>query len=174
MKFDLNKSLALLQRTPNVLEALLKDLPEDWTTHNEGGKSWSPYDVVGHLIHGEKTDWIDRTKIILFEGPDKTFTPFDRFAQFKESQGKTLNQLLDEFKKLRLTNLKTLESFNITKDMLDKTARHPSLGKVTLRNLLATWTAHDLNHIYQIIRVMAKHYRPEVGPWSQYLRLVNE
>jgi len=174
MNFDLNNSLAILRRTPDVLETLLKDLPEPWTMHNEGGKSWSPYDVVGHLIHGEKTDWIARTKIVLFEGPEKTFTPFDRFAQFKDSQGKTLNQLLAEFRTLRLANLKTLEGFKITDEMLDKTAQHPSLGKVTLRNLLATWTAHDLNHIYQIVRVMAKHYKTEVGPWSQYLRLVNE
>ncbi|HEX2896999.1 MAG TPA: DinB family protein [candidate division Zixibacteria bacterium] len=174
MNFDLNQALAILRRTPDVLETLLKDLPEPWTMQNEGGKSWSPYDVIGHLIHGEKTDWIDRTKIVLFEGPDKTFTPFDRFAQFQESQGKSLNQLLAEFRTLRLANLKTLEGFKITADMLDKTAMHPSLGKVTLRNLLATWTAHDLNHIYQIVRVMAKHYKTEVGPWSQYLRLVNE
>ncbi len=174
MQFDLNKSLGLLQRTPDVLKTLLKDLPEDWTMPNEGGKSWSPYDVVGHLIHGEKTDWIDRIKIIVFEGPTKTFAPFDRFAQFKDSQGKTLNQLLKEFKTLRQTNLKTLEGFKITKKMLDKTAMHPSLGQVTLRNLLATWTAHDLNHIYQIVRVMAKNYKNEVGPWVQYLRLMNE
>ncbi len=174
MQFDLNKSLAILRRTPDVLETLLLDLPDDWTMHNEGGKSWSPYDVVGHLIHGEKTDWIERIKIILFEGPDKTFTPFDRFAQFKDSQGKTLNQLLKEFKTLRLANLKTLEELKITEEMLDKTAMHPSLGRVTLRNLLATWTAHDLNHTYQIVRVMAKNYKTEVGPWVQYLRLVNE
>ena len=174
MNFDLNNSLAILRRTPDILETLLKNLPDDWTMQNEGGKSWSPYDVVGHLIHGEKTDWIDRIKIILFEGPEKTFTPFDRFAQFKDSQGKTLNQLLQEFKTLRQANLKTLEGFKITSDMLDKTALHPSLGKVTLRNLLATWAVHDLNHIYQIVRVMAKNYKTEVGPWVQYLRLLNE
>ncbi len=174
MNFDLNNSLAILRRTPDVLETLLKDLPDDWTMQNEGGKSWSPYDVIGHLLHGEKTDWIERTRIILFEGPDKTFTPFDRFAQFKDSQGKTLNQLLKEFKTLRQANLKTLESFKITDEMLDKTAMHPSLGQVTLRNLLATWTTHDMNHIYQIVRVMAKHYKTEVGPWVKYLRLVNE
>lgn len=174
MNFELNQSLAVLRRTPEVLETLLKDLPDSWTMQNEGGKSWSPYDVVGHLIHGEKTDWIARTKIIIFEGPDKSFTPFDRFAQFKESQGKTLNQLLQEFRTLRMANIKTLEGFKITDAMLDKTALHPSLGRVTLCNLLATWTAHDLNHIYQIIRVMAKLYKTEVGPWAQYLRLVNE
>lgn len=174
MSFELNKSLTILKRTPEVLETLLKDLPENWTMHNEGGKSWSPFDVVGHLIHGDKTDWIERTKIILFEGPDKTFTPFDRFAQFEESKGKNMNQLLQEFRKLRVANIKTLEELKITDDQLDKTALHPSLGKVTLRNLLATWTAHDLNHIYQIVRVMAKQYKSEVGPWVQYLRLVNE
>jgi hypothetical protein len=174
MNFELNNALSLLRRTPDVLETLLKDLPEDWTMHNEGGKSWSPYDVVGHLIHGEKTDWIARTKIVLSDELEKTFTPFDRFAQFEESKGKSLNQLLQEFRTLRLANVKTLEGFKITDSMLDKTAMHPSLGKVTLRNLLATWTTHDLNHIYQIVRVMAKHYKTEVGPWSQYLRLVNE
>ena len=174
MQFDLNKSLEILRRTPDVLETILRDLPDDWTMNNEGGKSWSPYDVVGHLIHGEKTDWIDRTKIVLAESGNKTFTPFDRFAQFNDSKGKTLNQLLAEFRQRRNENLKTLADLKISEDQLDKKGIHPALGEVTLRQLLATWTAHDLNHIYQIVRVVAKNYKSEVGPWVQYLRVMRE
>lgn len=174
MKFDLNKSLEILSRTPDLLDRLLKDLPDDWTIHNEGGQSWSPYDVLGHLIHGEKTDWIPRSKIILSDKTDKKFTPFDRFAQTKDSQGKSLNDLLDEFRKRRKENLKTLEKLITSEDQLDKTGIHPEFGEITLREMLATWTVHDLNHIYQIVRVMAKQYQSEVGPWVKYLRTLTD
>jgi hypothetical protein len=173
MKFDLAKTIEILSRTPDVLERLLKDLPEGWTMHNEGGESWSPYDVLGHLVHGEKTDWISRTKIIL-ENNNGKFTPFDRFAQFEDSKGKTLNVLLDEFKERRRANLIILKELNITEDQLDQTGIHPAFGEVTLRELLATWAVHDLNHIYQIARVMAKQYKSETGPWPEYLRILRD
>jgi hypothetical protein len=173
MKFGLNKSLDILSRTPDILDRLLKDQTDDWTMHNEGGESWSPFDVLGHLIHGEKEDWVLRTRIMLSDG-DKTFTPFDRFAQFEDSKGKTLDDLLAEFKELREANLKSLKELNITEDQLDRTGIHPVFGEVTLRQHLATWTVHDLNHIYQIVRVMAKRYKDEVGPWIKFLRTLND
>ncbi|MEQ6165682.1 DinB family protein [Ekhidna sp. MALMAid0563] len=169
MKFSLEKSIHILERTPAVLKTLLKNLSEDWTAPNEGPDTWSPYDVVGHLIHGEKTDWIPRAKIILEQGESQPFTPFDRFAQFEESKGKTLNQLLDEFESHRTDNIKTLKALNITEADLTKTGIHPEFGAVTLENLLAAWVVHDLGHIHQISRVMAKQYTNEVGPWTQYM-----
>ena len=172
MQFDLAQSIPVLERTPSVLKALLKDLPEDWTTANEGPNTRSPYDVVGHLIHGEKTDWIPRTKIILEHDEEKTFEPFDRFAQFENSKDKTLNQLLDEFESLRNENLKELKSLNITEEDLQKTGKHPELGSVILKNLLSGWVVHDLGHIAQISRVMAKQYTEEVGIWTQYMGIL--
>lgn len=169
MKFSLEKSIHILERTPSILKALLQNLSEDWTTPNEGPETWSPYDVVGHLIHGEKTDWIPRARIILEQGEKQPFTPFDRFAQFVESKGKTLNQLLDEFESHRTDNIKTLKALNITEADLTKTGIHPEFGAVTLENLLAAWVVHDLGHIHQISRVMAKQYTNEVGPWTQYM-----
>ena len=169
MKFSLEKSIHILDRTPAVLKTLLRNLPEDWTAPNEGPDTWSPYDVVGHLIHGEKTDWIPRARIILEQGEKQPFTPFDRFAQFVESKGKTLNQLLDEFESHRTDNIKTLKALNITEADLTKTGIHPEFGAVTLENLLAAWVVHDLGHIHQISRVMAKQYTNEVGPWTQYM-----
>ena len=155
MAFDLNKSFAMLERTPEVLKTLLKDLPEDWTNANEGGQSWSPFIIVGHLLHGEKTDWLTRTKIILSDAEDKTFAPFDRFAQIKDNEGRKLNDLLEEFGQRRWANLEEIKKLNITAEMLEKTGRHPAFGEVTLGNLLTTWMTHDLNHIYQITRVLA-------------------
>ncbi|WP_425391260.1 DinB family protein [Ekhidna sp.] len=169
MQFNLEKSIQILERTPSVLKALLQNLPEDWTTPNEGLDTWSPYDVVGHLIHGEKTDWIPRTKIILAHGSDKPFEPFDRFAQFEESKGQSLAQLLEAFESLRVKNIEKLKALNITEQDLSKTGMHPGLGQVTLENLLAAWVVHDLGHINQITRVMAKQYISEVGPWTQYM-----
>ena len=169
MKISLEKSIHILERTPSILKALLQNLSEDWTTPNEGPETWSPYDVVGHLIHGEKTDWIPRARIILEQGEKQPFTPFDRFAQFVESKGKTLNQLLDEFESHRTDNIKTLKALNITEADLTKTGIHPEFGAVTLENLLAAWVVHDLGHIHQISRVMAKQYTNEVGPWTQYM-----
>ena len=172
MKFDLDKALAVLERTPEVLNVLLKELPEDWTMVNEGGNSWSPFDVLGHLIHGEQTDWIVRTEIILSSGP-KRFTPFDRHAQFKSSGGKNLLELLLEFKQLRKTNLNILRSKKISEEDLEKTGEHPDLGEVSLKQLLSAWVVHDLGHITQVARVMAKQYKTEVGPWSKYLTVLN-
>lgn len=172
MKFDLSKSILILERTPAVLNSLLGDLPNDWILPNEGKETWSPYDVIGHLVHGEKTDWISRAKIILSEGTDKSFKPFDRFAQFEESKGKSINQLLDDFNILRKNNLTELKSLNITEQQLQLEGRHPEFGVVTLRQLLSTWVAHDLGHIAQISRVMAKQYVDEVGPWKAYLGIL--
>lgn len=173
MPFDLSRSLEILEKTPTVIEKLLDGLSDEWTTTNEGPNTWSPYDVVGHLIHGEKTDWIPRMEIILSAKTDKSFEPFDRFAQFEESKGKTLRQLLDEFNLLRATNVRRLRSMDITGHTLEQTGIHPAFGSVTLQQLLSTWVVHDLNHIAQIVRVMAHQYKAEVGPWREYLRIVS-
>jgi len=169
--FSLNKSLEILTRTPDVLDSLLHGISTDWSHVNEGGESWSPYDVVGHLIHGEKTDWITRLEIIL-HAHDKRFAPFDRFAQFDDSKGKTLETLLAEFRELRAENLKKVKSLNLTSKDFAKTGIHPVFGEVTVQQLLATWVAHDLNHLGQIARVMAKQYTEEVGPWREYLGIL--
>ena len=173
MKFDLNKSYQILERTPVVLNELLSNLHDDWVMNNEGPETFSPYDVVGHLIHGEKTDWAVRTKIILEFGLTKPFVPWDRFAQFEESKGKTLQQLMDKFEKVRKENVAWLRSLNLSETDLDKKGVHPKLGEVTLRNLLATWVVHDLTHIAQITRVMAKQYIEEMGPWPEFFRILN-
>ena len=173
MDFDLAKGVAVLERTPATLRALLSGLPDDWTTPNEGPDTWSPYDIVGHLIHGERTDWIARAEIVLAQEPGRRFTPFDRFAQFRDSKGMTLAQLLDELERLRKKNLTTLQSWRLTDRRLDLEGEHPELGRVTLRQLLATWVAHDLGHLSQITRVMAKQYRDAIGPWRQYLTVMD-
>ena len=172
MKFNLDRSLAILRRTPAVLNAYLRDLPAEWTLVNEGGDTWSPFDVVGHLIHGEKTDWVVRTQIILKHGTGKPFEPFDRFAQLEVSKGKTLNELLDEFELLRKENLETLQSLNLKEEQLDLVGIHPELQAVTIRQLLSTWTVHDMGHISQISRVMASQYKEEVGPWVRFLKIL--
>ena len=155
-----------------MLTAMLQGLSDAWTTANEGGDTWSAYDIVGHLIHGEKTDWMPRAAIILSERADKTFEPFDRFAQFEASRGKSLPQLLEEFRALREKNLALLRSKNLTGADLERKGVHPAFGEVTLSQLLATWVAHDLNHIAQIARVMAKRYQADVGPWIAFLRIL--
>lgn len=173
MNFNLDKSIHLLERTPNVLKSLFYELGYEWTTVNEGRETWSAYDIVGHLIHGEQTDWIPRARIILDETViDKTFEPFDRFAQKELSKGKTMEDLLEEFSILRESTLAELKSWNLTQIDLDKAGVHPELGEVTLKQLLATWTVHDLAHINQISRVMAKHYANDVGPWKAYIRVL--
>jgi len=169
MKHNLDLTTALLARTPAVLDALLRDLPDAWTLGNEGVKSWSAFDVVGHLIHGERTDWIPRAKMILQSGETRAFEPFDRLAQERESQGKSLAELLDTFAALRAGCLDELRGMNLRSEDLDRRGRHPSLGVVTLSQLLATWAAHDLTHLHQISRVMAHQYREAVGPWTDYL-----
>ena len=162
----------MLTRTPGVIEKLLSGLPEAWIKTNEGPDTWSPYDIVGHLIQGEKTDWIPRVQIILNDGEDKTFAPFDRFAQFEASKGKSLEQLLEEFAWLRKQNVKTLQSMQLHNQKLEKTGMHPDLGVVTLSQLLATWVAHDLSHINQMSRVMARFYKEEAGPWKAYISIL--
>jgi len=150
----------------------LSDLPQELTHSNEGAGTWSPFDVLGHLIHGEKTDWIPRLQIMLGDAEEKTFEPFDRFAQQQDSQGKTLINLLDEFTELRTQNMVTMASMRLSEEGLSKEGIHPELGRVTVRQLLATWTAHDLSHVMQMSRVMAKQYRDEVGPWAQYMKVM--
>jgi len=174
MEFCLDEAIEILRRTPHVLEALLSELPEEWTERNEGADSWSPYDVVGHLIHGEKTDWIPRTRIILNDSSDKKFESFDRLAQLREAKKKRIEDLLGEFRKLRRENLKTLRNLRITDVLLDSEGIHPEFGAVTLRQLLAAWVVHDVTHIAQIVRVMAKQYDEAVGPWKAYMRILQE
>jgi len=174
MNYSIDKSLEILDRTPRILETYLGDLSDEWIFCNEGDETWNAFDIVGHLIHGEKTDWIPRLKIILDDSENKTFKPYDRFAQFNESKGKSIRQLLEEFSKLREQNIEFLKSLNISETDFNKKAIHPSLGEVTLKNLLATWVAHDLGHISQVSRVMAKQYKDEVGPWIEYISILNK
>jgi hypothetical protein len=173
MEFDLTTGTAILERTPNTLRALLSGLPSAWTDATEGPETWSPYVVVGHLIHGERTDWIPRAEIILAQGPYRRFTPYDRYAQFRDSQGKSLGDLLDELARLRAQNLATLAGWKLTEAELALEGEHPAFGPVTLRQLLATWVAHDLGHLAQVSRVMAKQYRDAVGPWREYLSIMD-
>jgi hypothetical protein len=173
MDFELTAGIAVLERTPDTLRALLAGLPPGWTDATEGPETWSPYVIVGHLIHGERTDWIPRAQIILDQGPQRRFTSYDRFAQFHESQGKALAVLLDEFARLRAENLATLAGWRLTDAQLVLEGEHPEFGPVTLRELLATWVAHDLGHVAQTARVMAKQYREAVGPWRAYLSIMD-
>lgn len=173
MQQNLQDTIALLDRTPAALDALLRGLPETWTFRNEGEKTWGAFDIVGHLIHGERTDWMPRAKMILQFGESKAFEPFDRWAQERESQGKSLTLLLDEFARLRSENLNELRARNLQPEDLARRGRHPALGVVTLSQLLATWAAHDLTHLHQISRVMAHQYREAVGPWSAYLGVLH-
>ena len=172
MDFNLVAGVAVLERTPPTLRAMIGGLPGAWTDATEGPDTWSPYVIVGHLIHGERTDWITRAEIILKQGADRRFTPYDRFAQFRESEGQPLAQLLDEFARLRADNLAALAAWRLSDAQLELTGVHPEFGEVTLRQLLATWVAHDLGHIAQIARVMAKQYREAIGPWRAYLPIV--
>jgi hypothetical protein len=169
MEQNLEQTVSLLARTPSTLNALLRDLPEAWAFRNEGGDTWTAFDVIGHLIHGERTDWIPRVKRILECGETKAFEPFDRLAQKKESEGKTLPELLDEFARARTENLNQLRAMNLSSEDLEKRGLHPALGVVTLSELLATWAVHDLTHLHQLSRIMACQYREAVGPWSKFL-----
>jgi hypothetical protein len=169
MDHDLQHTISLLTRTPAALNALLRDLPESWTFRNEGADTWSAFDVVGHLIHGERTDWMPRARRILQFGETRKFDSFDRWGHSRETQGKSLGPLLDEFARLRSENLAELRALNLRPENLALRGRHPALGAVTLSELLATWAVHDLTHLHQISRVMAHQYREAVGPWSRYL-----
>ncbi len=172
-EFDLAEAIAVLSRTPATLNALLRGLPATWVRCNEGKDTWSPFDIVGHLIAGERTDWMTRVHIILEDGEARPFDPFDMSMQFKESQGKTLEQLLDEFARLRAENLASLRALNLQPDDFSRRGTHPELGVVTLSQLLATWAAHDLTHLHQLSRVLAHQYRDAVGPWSAYLGVLH-
>ncbi len=174
MEFTLDLSIDVLRRSPATLEALLKGVDEAWARGTEGPDTFSPFDVVGHLIDGEETDWIPRARIILAQGPDRRFTPYDRFRHRTRNAGRTLESLLAEFAKLRAANLDLLRSWQLTGEKLDLQGEHPALGPVTLRQLFATWVAHDLEHLAQIARVMAKQYRSEVGPWVAYLPVLTD
>ena len=177
-EFSLGEAIAVLNRTPATLDTLLRGMPDIWVRRNEGrtneGKgSWSAFDIVGHLIVGERTDWMPRARIILDHAEARPFDPFDRFAQTKESQGKSLEQLLDEFARLRKENLAALQALNLQPEDLARRGTHPELGVVTLSELLATWAVHDLTHVHQLSRVMAYQYRDAVGPWSAYLGVLH-
>jgi hypothetical protein len=183
MAFTLPDATSILARTPATLNAMLRGLPYTWVRSNEGFSkdgstdqekpTWSPFDIVGHLIAGERTDWMPRTRIILEHGESRAFHPFDRFAQEKESRGKSLEQLLDEFSLLRKENLAALQALNLQPQDLARRGKHPELGAVTLSELLATWAVHDLTHLHQLSRVMAHQYRDAVGPWSAYLGVLH-
>ena len=173
MSFDLYETIDILERTPAVLDVLLRDASDSWTTADEGPDTWSPIVVLGHLIHGEETDWIPRAAIILEHGPERAFEPYDRFAQFERFGDWPMHQLLDRLAELRRANVETLAGWQLSDQQLDLPGQHPALGPVTLRQLLATWCAHDLSHVAQIVRAMAKRYKADVGPWVEYLSILN-
>lgn len=170
--FSLEACQLLLRRTPAILRATLAGLPPEWLYCNEGAETWSAFDVLGHLIHGEKTDWIERLQRVLEHGEDRPFEPFDRTAMFRDSAGRSAAELLDEFEALRTGNLRRLAELKLQPEQLSLRGMHPALGSVTLRELLATWAAHDLGHLVQINRVLARQLRQEVGPWREYLSVM--
>lgn len=173
MEFQLDRAKQILGRTPATLNTLLRGVSDEWVLGNEGPDTFSPFDVVGHLIHGEETDWIPRAKIILEHGEDHPFEPFDRFAMFEKSKGKSLGELLDTFARLRGESMRQLEQMNLTPALLSKRGKHPELGIVTVSELLATWVVHDLGHVAQVVRVMSKQYGDAVGPWRAYLSILS-
>jgi hypothetical protein len=172
MNFDLDQAVEVLERTPAALDSLLRGLSSGWTDSLGDADKWQAYDIVGHLIHGEKTDWIPRARIILSHEESIAFEPFDRHAQFEDSKGKSLENLLSEFAALRADGLKALRSWRLAPDQLDLRGNHPELGRVTLRQLLATWVVHDLTHIRQIATALAHRYRDDVGGWREYLSIM--
>lgn len=172
--FVLTDAIELLSRTPSVLQAWLAGLSEVWSAATEGPETWSPYDIVGHFIHGEKADWIPRARHILSDESAIPFEPFDRFAQFSDSKGMSLDLLLEEFATLRRLNVDELADFKLGDAELELKGEHPEFAAVTLRQLLAAWVAHDLSHLAQIARVMGRRYKEDAGPWSQYLPILND
>ncbi|AXT21016.1 DinB family protein [Flavobacteriaceae bacterium AU392] len=174
MEFSIDRSVEILRQTPSTLEMFLSNLSDDWIFVNEGKDTWNAFDIIGHFIHGEKTDWIPRLNIILDDNKNKKFDPYDRFAQFENSKGKTLNDLLQEFKHLRNENLNYLESLKLTEDKFDLAGIHPAFGAVTIKQLISAWTVHDLGHIYQITRVFAKQYKESMGPFAEYISIVKD
>jgi len=173
MQHNLEETVILLARTPDVLNALLRGLPETWTLSSEGEGTWSAFEVVAHLIHAERENWIPRARVILDHGESRPFPPFDREGNFSESQRKTLEELLDDFAEARAQSLRALSELSLLPADVEKRGRHPSFGAVTLSQLLATWAAHDLNHLHQISRVMANQYREAVGPWTRFLGVMH-
>jgi len=173
LKFDLKDAVTILGRTPVILEAWLPGLPEAWLMANEGGETWSAFDIVGHLIHGERIDWIPRVQTILTHGEERVFEPFDRFAQMELNRGKQLEELLSNFAHLRRTNLQQLTKLELSADDLARRGKHPAFQTITLEQLLAAWVVHDLGHLGQICRVLAKQYSVEVGPFREYLSILN-
>lgn len=169
MEFRLEDAREILARTPATLDALLRGLPDEWALSDEGPDSWSPFDVLGHLVHGEETDWIPRARMILERGEARAFEPFDRFAMFEKSRGKSLGELLETFARRRAESLRELGEMNLTPEDLARRGRHPELGAVTLGQLLSAWVVHDLGHVGQVARVLAKQYGEAVGPWRAYL-----
>jgi uncharacterized damage-inducible protein DinB len=174
MEFNLEEAVEILGRTPATLNALLKDLPDGWVTSDEGQDSWSAFDVLGHLIHGDETDWVPRARIILEHGESRPFDPFDRTAMLEESKGKSPAELLEAFESLRKKNLESLKQMRISEEQLKLKGTHPALGQVTLEQLIATWVVHDLSHIGQVVRIMCRQYDAEVGPWKEYLPILNK
>lgn len=172
MSFVLEESIEVLARTPALMNLWLRGLPEGWLDANEGPDTWSPRIVIGHLIHGEDTDWIPRARLILEHGESQPFEPYDRFAQLRRFAGSSIEDLLDLFAERRRANLDTLRGWNLSAEQLERRGRHPELGTVTLSQLLATWAAHDLDHVGQVARVMAKRYTADVGPWTAYLGIL--
>jgi len=172
MKFEINQALEILRQTPATVTTLLGNLSEDWTASDNNKESWTPFDIIGHYIHCEDTDWIPRARIILDQGENRTFEPFDRFAQFELSKDKTLRDLLETFAEKRAHNLEILESWNLSEEKLTWKGNHPELGEVTLEQLISTWVVHDLTHIRQIVQVLAKKYGENVGAWKEYLSIL--
>lgn len=172
MKFQLSQAIEILSQTPATVKSLLGNLSDEWIFANDGENTWSPFDIIGHYIHAEETDWIPRAEIILAQGENRTFGAFDRFAQFEKSKGKTLAELLETFADVRQKNIELLKSWNLTDEQLKLKGIHPEFGEVTLQQLLATWTVHDLTHIRQIVTVMAKQYTENVGDWKAYLSIL--
>lgn len=173
MHFELAPGIAVLSRTPRTLQAWLDGLPSQWTDATEGPGTWSPYDVLGHLIHADRTDWIPRARIILAQGPVRRFAPFDREGGSTAPGARSVAALLEEFARVRAENLAILAEWRLTEAQLSLEGEHPEFGTVTLRQLLATWVAHDLGHLGQVARTMAKQYRDAVGPWRAYLSIMD-
>lgn len=172
MEFQIEQAVTILSQTPATLRALLEDAPDAWVMQNNGGDTWSPFQTLGHMTHGDEADWINRTMIILEHGESQPFAPFDRFAMFEKYKDWSPDRLLDHFQTLREDNLDKLRSLKLTPELLDKRGTHPSLGAVQLRQLLATWVAHDFNHLGQIVEVMSRHYKEAVGPWVEMLPIL--
>jgi len=174
MKFDLNRATEILRQTPYTLSRMLEDLSPEWTESKGNSENWSPYDVIGHLIHGEETDWIPRAEIILALGENRTFVPYDRIAQFQKSKKTSLADLLTEFAHARNNNIEKLGRFELTPEQLALKGMHPELGEVNLGQLISTWVVHDLTHIRQIVSVLAKKYTENVGVWREYLSILQK